>query len=108
MADLQCSPYPDFMNMSALLTEEQRMIESSVRDFVKKEIEPNISENYLKEEFPTKLIPQLGEMGLLGSNLKGYGLPGMDGIAYGLVMKELERCDSGLRSFASVQGALAI
>jgi len=79
-----------------------------VRSFVQKEIEPIIAENYLKETFPTDIIPKLGELGLLGSNLDGYGLPGMDNIAYGLVMKELERCDSGLRSFASVQGALVM
>ncbi len=108
MANLQCSPYPDFMNIATLLTEEQRLVESTVRDFVKKEVEPNIADNYMNEEFPKKLIPQLGELGLLGSNLDGYGLPGMDAISYGLVMKELERCDSGLRSFASVQGALVM
>ena len=108
MAKLQCSPFPDYMKISELLTEEQRLVESSVRTFVQKEVEPNIADHYLKETFPLDIIPKLGELGLLGSNLEGYGLPGMDNISYGLVMKELERCDSGLRSFASVQGALVM
>jgi glutaryl-CoA dehydrogenase len=102
------SSYPDFYDMSELLTEEQRLVQSSVRDYVTKQVEPKISKAYLEERFPTEIIPQLGELGLLGSNLSGYGLPGMDHIAYGLVMRELERCDSGLRSFASVQGSLVM
>lgn len=101
-------PYLDFLDMNALLTEEQRLVQQSVRDFVQKEVEPLIQKAYLNEEFPRSLIPRLGEMGVLGSNLSGYGLPGMDNISYGLVMRELERCDSGLRSFASVQGALVM
>jgi glutaryl-CoA dehydrogenase len=80
----------------------------SVRDFVAKEMEPLVAEYYLKEEFPLQLIPKLGELGVLGANLKGYGLPGMDNISYGLIMKEVERCDSGFRSFVSVQGALVM
>lgn len=108
MARLQSSPYPDFLHSDELFTDEQRMVRDTVRDFVKREIEPVIAEHYIAESFPENIIPQLGELGLLGSNLDGYGLPGMDGIAYGLVMKELERCDSGVRSFASVQGALVM
>jgi len=104
----QSSPYPDFLAISSLLTEEQRLVEASVREFVSKEVEPLIKDCYLEERFPNQIIPRLGELGLLGSNLTGYGLPGMDNIAYGLVMQELERCDSGLRSFASVQGALVM
>lgn len=102
------TPFPDFLHIDQELTEEQKLVRNSVRDYVQKEIEPKISDYYLKEEFPTYCIPKLGELGLLGSNLDGYGLPGLDGIAYGLIMKELERCDSGLRSFASVQGALVM
>jgi len=104
----QTSPFPDFYNTNELLTEEQRLVTNSVRDFVAKKVEPLIQKAYLAEEFPTHLIPELGELGVLGANLTGYGLPGMDHISYGLVMKELERCDSGLRSFASVQGALVM
>lgn len=108
MSSLQCTPFPDFLAIDALLTEEQRLVQNTVRDFTAKEIEPQIAKCYLEERFPTDIIGKLGELGLLGSNLSGYGLPGMDHIAYGLVMKELERCDSGVRSFASVQGALVM
>lgn len=103
-----CTPYPDYFVISDLLSEEQRLVQSSVRDFVQKQVEPKIAKAYRNEVFPTELIPQMGELGLLGSSLHGYGLPGMDAVSYGLVMKELERCDSGLRSFASVQGALVM
>lgn len=108
MSAPNCTPVPDFLDLDSLLTDEQRLVVGTVRDFVSKEVEPIISKCYLKEEFPTHIIPKFGEMGLLGSNLTGYGLPGMDNIAYGLLMKELERCDSGLRSFASVQGSLVM
>jgi glutaryl-CoA dehydrogenase len=108
MAAPHCGPFPDFLDVNSLLTEEQRLVQASVRDFVAKEIEPKIRKCYMEEKFPTEIIPKLGELGLLGSNLTGYGLPGMDHISYGLVMQELERCDSGIRSFASVQGALVM
>jgi len=104
----QCTPYPDYYNISSRLTDEQKLVESSVREFVSREANPLIQKAYQDGEFPESLIPGLGEMGLLGANLTGYGLPGMDQISYGLVMKELERCDSGLRSFVSVQGALVM
>ena len=103
-----CTPFPDYFHFSDLLNEEQKLVINSARQFVQSEVEPVIGENYLNESFPTELIPKFGEMGFLGANLSGYGLPGMDGISYGLLMKELERCDSGLRSFASVQGALVM
>lgn len=105
---LNCGPFPDYANIADILTEDQKIVESSIRSFVAKEIEPLIKDSFNNETFPTKLVPQMGELGLFGSNLSGYGLPGMDNISYGLVMKELERCDSGLRSFASVQGALVM
>jgi len=108
MASPRCSAYPDFLDLGSQLTEEQRLVQSSVRDFVSKEVEPKIAKCFMEENFPTEIIPQLGELGLLGANLTGYGLPGMDHISYGLVMQELERCDSGLRSFVSVQGALVM
>lgn len=98
----------DFLSLSSLLTEEQRLIVESARDFVEKEAEPLIVEAYRTEEFPQPLVAKLGEMGFLGANLQGYGLAGLDPISYGLLLKELERCDSGLRSFASVQGALVM
>jgi glutaryl-CoA dehydrogenase len=108
VTDIQTSPFPDYMNISSLLSEDQKLVESSVREFVAREVEPKIQKSYRDEVFPVELIPKMGELGLFGSNLSGYGLPGMDNISYGLVMKELERCDSGLRSFASVQGALVM
>jgi glutaryl-CoA dehydrogenase len=108
MASPHCTPFPDYLDINSLLTEEQRLVQSSVRDFVAKEVEPKIRKAYMEERFPTEIIPAMGELGLLGASLKGYGLPGMDGIAYGLIMQELERCDSGLRSFASVQGGLVM
>ena len=105
---LQATPFPDLFCVDELLTEEQRLVQQSVRNFVSKECEPLIRDAYRNEDFPTSLISGLAELGLLGANLQGYGLPGMDSISYGIIMKELERCDSGLRSFASVQGALVM
>ena len=101
-------PYPDFFAIQELLTADQRMVVAAVREFGQKEINPRIRDCYRREEFPQEIIRGLGELGLLGSNLHGYGLPAMDQISYGLVMRELERCDSGIRSFASVQGALVM
>ena len=100
--------YPDFFAMQEILTTDQRMVISAVREFSQKEIAPRIRDCYRREEFPQEIICGLGGLGLLGSNLHGYGLPAMDQISYGLVMRELERCDSGVRSFASVQGALVM
>ncbi|MBP9706747.1 MAG: acyl-CoA dehydrogenase family protein [Oligoflexales bacterium] len=98
----------DYLNFEDMLSDEQRLIAKTVRSFVAQEVEPLIKEAYRSETFPTQIIPRLGELGLLGSQLKGYGLPGLDNVSYGLIMRELERCDSGLRSFASVQGALVM
>ena len=98
----QSTPFPDFYHTQSLLNDEQKLVECSVREFVEKEAQPLIRTAYRDGDFPKSLIPGLGELGVLGANLTGYGLPGMDQISYGLVMKELERCDSGLRSFVSV------
>lgn len=98
----------DFMSLSQLFTPEQNQVREAIGSFLRKEARPLIQKNYRSESFPEGLIPAMGRMGLLGSNLKTHGLPGMDAIAYGLVMKELERVDSGLRSFASVQGSLVM
>ena len=108
MATPHCTPFPDYFNIEGMLNDEQKLVKSSVRSFVEKELEPIIQESYLNESFPTQLIKGFGDIGVLGANLSGYGLPGMDPISYGLIMKELERCDSGMRSFASVQGALVM
>lgn len=98
----------DYFDLEGGFSSEARMIRDSVRDFVEKEFLPIVRDHYRAGGFPMHIIPMLGEMGLLGSNLKGHGLPGIDQISYGLVMQELERGDSGLRSFASVQGALVM
>jgi glutaryl-CoA dehydrogenase len=98
----------DYFDLESGFSSESRMIRDSVRNFVDKEFLPIVRDHYRAGGFPQHIIPMLGEMGLLGSNLKGYGLPGIDQISYGLVMQELERGDSGLRSFASVQGALVM
>ncbi len=104
----QISPNLDFLWLEDSLTEEQNLLQKTVRSFVDKEVKPLIKDAYRNEEFPIHIIPRIGELGVLGPNLSGYGLPGLDNISYGLIMRELERCDSGLRSFASVQGALVM
>lgn len=98
----------DLYQTDRLLTEEERSVRDTVREFVEKEIMPIIGEHYRNGTFPTLLIPKIAQMGLLGASLKGYGCAGMNQVAYGLVMQELERGDSGIRSFASVQGGLVM
>jgi len=101
-------PMLDFYQIDELLTEEQRLTRKTVRAFVDESVMPVIVEAFENATFPKEIIPQLGELGLLGASLKGYGCAGVDSITYGLIMQELERADSGLRSFASVQGALVM
>ncbi|MBM3759852.1 MAG: acyl-CoA dehydrogenase [Acidobacteria bacterium] len=98
----------DYLDIDSQLSEEEKLVRSSARRFVTEQIQPLIREAYTAGTFPRQVIPQLGEMGFLGANLDGYGCPGMSNIDYGLILKELERCDSGVRSFASVQGALVM
>jgi len=98
----------NYMNSDNLLTSEEIMIRDSVRDFVTKEVMPLLRECNQKEEFPAQLVPRFAEMGLLGTNIKGYDCPGLGDVAYGVAMQELERGDSGLRSFCSVQGSLVM
>jgi len=98
----------DYYGIEGDLSGESRMIRDAVRQFVDREFLPCVRDHYRAGTFPLHLVPKLGEMGLLGANLKGFGLPGIDSVSYGLVMQELERGDSGLRSLASVQGALAM
>ena len=98
----------DFYTLDPLLTEEERMIRQTVRDFVDAELLPVIRDAWEKGEFPKKLIPTIAELGLLGGSLQGYGCAGMGHVAYGLCMQELERGDSGVRSFASVQSGLVM
>lgn len=99
----------DYYNVESLLSDEEIMIRNTVRDFVSDKVIPIIEEYNRKSEFPMQLIPQMGELGLFGSNLpQKFGCAEMNNVAYGLVMQELERGDSGLRSFVSVQSALVM
>ncbi|SFL26622.1 glutaryl-CoA dehydrogenase [Halogranum rubrum] len=98
----------DYVELEADLDAEERMIRDTARDFVEEEVRPDIGEHYLEGTFPTDLIPKMGELGFYAPNLDGYGLPDVSETAYGLLMQELEACDSGLRSMASVQGALVM
>ncbi len=99
----------DFYDLDALLTEEQRMIRDTVRSWVEDRLMPVIGEAYVNGRMPRELIPEMAELGVLGANLpEEYGCAGLDDIAYGIIMQELERGDSGIRSFASVQGALVM
>ena len=91
-----------------LLSEEERMIRDSVRRFVRERFVPRAGRLFENEEFPSDLIPEIAAMGLLGASLEGYGCAGMGAVAYGLALQELEYGDSGLRSFASVQGSLCM
>ncbi len=99
----------DFLRLDELLSDEERLARDTVRDFVSKEFLPLVQEHVRRDgSFPMELVPKLAELGLFGANLHGYGCAGMNNVAYGLVMQELERGDSGLRSFASVQGSLVM
>ena len=99
----------DYYNITDLFSEDELMIRQTVRDFVDKEFMPIIQKHHRKSTFPLEIIPQLGELGLLGVTIpEKYGGPGLSNFVYGLVMQELERGDSGLRSFASVEGSLVM
>ena len=98
----------DFLGLEDLLSNEERLVRDSVRSFVEDQVIPIIEDHYMKGTFPSELIKPMGELGYFGANLKGYGCAGLNSIAYGLIMQELERGDSGLRSFGSVQSALVM
>jgi len=99
----------DFYDVSSLLTEEERMVRDTVRSWVEDRLMPVIGEAYIGRRFPRELIPELAELGVLGANLpEEYGCAALNNVSYGLIMQELERGDSGIRSFASVQGALVM
>ena len=100
---------PDYYLLDELLTDEHKLIRDSVRAWVKKELSPIIEDYAQRAEFPRHIIKGLGEIGAFGPALPAeYGCGGMDQITYGLIMQELERCDSGIRSTASVQGSLVM
>jgi glutaryl-CoA dehydrogenase len=98
----------DYYGFDELLTEEQRMMRDAVRDWVEARFLPVVTQHHRDGTFPEDLARDLGEMGVFGATLKGYGCAGLDNVAYGLIMQELERGDSGLRSFASVQSGLVM
>jgi len=101
-------PGVDFLDFDSLLNDEELLARKTARQFVDEQVIPIIEKHNREATFPMQLVPQLAELGFFGANLKGYGCAEMSNIAYGLVMQELERGDSGLRSFASVQSALVM
>ncbi|MGD0156224.1 MAG: acyl-CoA dehydrogenase family protein [Terracidiphilus sp.] len=98
----------DFLHLDTSLTEEELLVRRTAREFVDANIIPIIEECFREGRFPRELVPAMGELGFYGANLEGYGCAGMSNVEYGLVMQELERGDSGLRSFVSVQSALVM
>jgi glutaryl-CoA dehydrogenase len=98
----------DYMEIDALFSDQEKLVRQTVREFVDKEIIGNIEEWNREGKFPRHLVPLMSELGFYGANLEGYGCAGMSNVEYGLIMQELERGDSGLRSFVSVQGALVM
>ncbi len=99
----------DFYDVDSLLTEDERAVRDTVRRWVDDEVVPIIGEHYVRGKFPMQLVPQMAELGFFGANLPAeYGCAELNNVAYGLIMQELERGDSGVRSFASVQGALVM
>ncbi|MDR7523250.1 MAG: acyl-CoA dehydrogenase family protein [Armatimonadota bacterium] len=108
MRELTVRP-SDYFHLEDVLTEDERLVRDTVRRFVDREVLPHIGGWWLRGEFPRHLVPRLGDLGVLGPTLPtDYGAAGVNNITYGLIMQELERGDSGLRSFASVQGALVM
>jgi glutaryl-CoA dehydrogenase len=99
----------DFYDLDSLLSEEERAVRDTVRAWVDEHLMPIIGDAYIEGKFPKQIIPGLAELGVFGANLpEEYGCAGLNNVAYGLIMQELERGDSGIRSFASVQGALVM
>jgi len=98
----------DYLHIDSLFSEEELLVRQMARQFVEEQVLPLIRDAYREGVFPKSLIPDLGRLGFLGANLEGYGCAGMSNVEYGLIMQELERGDSGLRSFVSVQGALVM
>ena len=98
----------DYLLLDTLLSEEEKLVRQTARQFVEERVIPVIKDCYNEGRFPSNLVAEMGEMGFFGANLEGYGCAGMSNVEYGLIMQELERGDSGLRSFVSVQSALVM
>jgi glutaryl-CoA dehydrogenase len=101
-------PGVDYILIDSQLNEQEKMVRQTARQFVDERVIPQIRDCFRDARFPKELIGEMGRLGFFGANLEGYGCAGMNNIEYGLVMQELERGDSGVRSFASVQGALVM
>jgi len=101
-------PGVDFLDFESLLSDDERLARDTVRGFVEDRVKPIIEECHREARFPVELIPEIGALNLFGASLDAYGLPGLKGVAYGLIMQELERGDSGLRSCVSVQSGLVM
>ena len=101
-------PGVDYLLIDSQFSEQELMVRQTARQFVDERVLPLIRDAFREARFPRELIPEMGRLGFFGANLEGYGCAGMSNIEYGLVMQELERGDSGVRSFASVQGALVM
>jgi glutaryl-CoA dehydrogenase len=99
---------PDFYNVEELLTAEERRIRDDLRQWVQDRFLPVVAQHYRDGTFPMELVPELAKLNAFGPSIKGYGCAGLRSVAAGLIMQELERGDSGLRTFASVQGSLAM
>jgi len=98
----------DYFCVDSLFNEQELMVRQTARRFAEERIAPLMRDCFREARFPSELIPEMAELGFLGANLEGYGCAGMSNVEYGLIMQELERADSGIRSFVSVQGALAM
>ncbi len=98
----------DLYDLRGLLTDDERMIQDSVGRFVDEKVLPVIQDSFEKHHFPKELIPEIADLGLLGSSIHGYDCAGLNAISYGLICQELERGDSGIRSFVSVQSSLCM
>ncbi len=98
----------DYFCVDSLFSEEELMVRQTARRFAEERILPLIRDCFREGRFPAEIVPEMAELGFLGANLEGYGCAGMSNVEYGLVMQELERVDSGVRSFVSVQGALVM
>src|SRR6202049_2442208 len=101
-------PGVDYLMIDSQFSEQERMVRQTARQFVDERVLPVIRDCFRDARFPSELIPELGRLGFLGATIEGYGCAGMSHVEYGLVMQELERGDSGLRSFVSVQSALVM
>ena len=101
-------PGVDYLKIDSQFTEQELLVRQTARQFVDDRVIPLMRDCYREARFPSELIPEMAQLGFLGANIDGYGCAGMNNVEYGLIMQELERGDSGLRSFASVQGALVM